>query len=317
MGQRARRLLGLLLTGCVLAVAVLAARRIGAEGWPLAHSDDELVAIAGALIFLTYPLRTAGWRRLFAREQRPRAAELLAANGAACVSGAVLPSQGHHVVKAAVLRRLTDARTGLETIAVSLLLLSLVDAVALVPLAAAGAATTSSETLRSALIAVALGGTGAAALLLLAGRLLHRLAALRWRRGRLVAQAASRRVVAGEDLCAAIGYLALFWAARALGTLLLLAAMGISSSPAAAVIVVTLMAASAVLPVGFMGSLAQVGSAAAALAALGVAADRAVTFGLASSLLVLLAGAALAAAALLWRAALPGRPVLARAAASR
>jgi hypothetical protein len=86
------------------------------------------------------------------------------------------------------------------------------------------------------------------------------------------------------------------WTSRALGSTLLLSAIGVRFSPTLALAVLCLSAATAILPITAGGAVAGMGTTAGVLFALGVSKGEAVNFALASGLL--LTGAALAAAAL-------------------
>jgi hypothetical protein len=86
------------------------------------------------------------------------------------------------------------------------------------------------------------------------------------------------------------------WTSRALGSALLLSALGVGFSPTLALVVLCMSAATAVLPITAGGAVAGMGTTATVLFALGVSHGVAVNFALASGLL--LTGAALAATAL-------------------
>ena len=86
------------------------------------------------------------------------------------------------------------------------------------------------------------------------------------------------------------------WTSRALGSTLLLSALGVPFSPTLAFVVLCMSAATAILPITAGGAVAGMGTTAGVLFALGVSKGMAVNFSLASGLL--LTGAALAAAAL-------------------
>ena len=66
----------------------------------------------------------------------PDGARCLASCGAAAASGVVLPFRLDYLVKIFTLRRLGGVRLGLKTIGVSIVALGMVDAVAMLPLAA-------------------------------------------------------------------------------------------------------------------------------------------------------------------------------------
>jgi hypothetical protein len=84
------------------------------------------------------------------------------------------------------------------------------------------------------------------------------------------------------------------WTARALGSVLLLSALGLRFSPTTALCVICLSAAAGVVPITAGGLAVNVGATAAILLALGVGKDMAINFSLASGLLIT-SSAALAA----------------------
>jgi hypothetical protein len=86
------------------------------------------------------------------------------------------------------------------------------------------------------------------------------------------------------------------WTSRALGSTLLLSALGVRFSPTLALVVLCMSGATSILPITAGGAVAGMGATAGVLFALGVSKGLAVNFSLASGLL--LTGAALAAAGL-------------------
>ena len=76
------------------------------------------------------------------------------------------------------------------------------------------------------------------------------------------------------------------WTTRALGSTLLLAALGVGFSPTLALVVLCLSAAASLIPIASGGAVANVGATAAVLLALGVHSEQAINFGLASGLLL-------------------------------
>ena len=207
----------------------------------------------------------------------------------------MLPFRLDYVVKIATLRRLGGVTLGLETIAVSIVALGIVDAVAMLPLAASALAT-SGAVLRAPLIVVILFGTGCLGILTL-GQRVTRLP-LVGRSERL--HTVYRRVVdctrfSRPTLVAALLLLGC-WTSRALGSTLLLSALGVRFSPTLALVVLCMSAATAILPIMAGGAVAGMGTTAGVLFALGASKGVAVNFSLASGLL--LTGAALAAAVL-------------------
>jgi hypothetical protein len=254
----------------------------------------NLVAGAVALYFMSYVLRALGWRKLFPVAGRPDRARCLAACGAAAATGVVLPFRLDYLVKIGTLRRMRGVKLGLEAIALSIISLGIVDAIAFLPLSISATAT-SSGSLRLPLIGVVAFGVACCGLLA-GGRHLARLPILR-RRGRfakLTSRVVSHPRSTVREAIAAWLFLLGCWTSRALGSTLLLAALGLGFTPTLALVVLCLSAAASLIPIASGGAIANVGATAAILLALGVHKDAAINFGLASGLL--LCGTAAAAA---------------------
>jgi hypothetical protein len=81
-------------------------------------------------------------------------------------------------------------------------------------------------------------------------------------------------------------YLFACWTTRAVGSVLLLNALGFAFSPRTALCVLCLSAAAGVIPITAGGAVANVGATAGILLALGVGRDVAINFSLASGLLL-------------------------------
>ena len=88
------------------------------------------------------------------------------------------------------------------------------------------------------------------------------------------------------------------WTTRAVGSALLLSALGWSFSPTIALCVLCLSAAASVIPITAGGAVANAGATAAILLALGVGKDVAINFSLASGLLIITSASAAAVAGL-------------------
>jgi hypothetical protein len=278
-----------------LGACVLVARHVSDASWPLEGAHVPLVFLAGCSYLASFGFRAFGWHRLFPSSERPDGARCLAACGAAAASGMVLPFRLDYVVKISTLRRLGGITLGFETIAVSIVALGIVDAVAMLPLAASALAT-SGSVLRAPLIVVVLFGIGCLGILTL-GQRVTRLP-LVGRSDRV--QTIYRRVAdstrfSRPTLVAGLLLLGC-WTSRALGSTLLLSALGVRFSPTLALVVLCMSAATAVLPFMAGGAIAGLGTTAGVLFALGASKGVAVNFSLASGLL--LTGAALAAAVL-------------------
>jgi hypothetical protein len=292
--RRWRLLGGLAFSLLSLGAFVLVARYLSDASWPLDGAHVPLVFIAGCSYLASFGFRAFGWHQLFPRSERPNGARCLAACGAAAASGVVLPFRLDYVVKISILRGLGGVKLGLKTIAVSIVALGMVDAVAMLPLAVAALAT-AGPVLRAPLIVVVLFCTGCLVILAL-GQRVARLP-LAGRSDRL--HAVYRRVAdstrfSRPTLVAGLLLLGC-WTSRALGSTLLLSALGVGFSPTLALVVLCMSGATAILPITAGGAVAGMGTTAGVLFALGVSKGVAVNFALASGLL--LTSAALAAAA--------------------
>ena len=120
-------------------LAALGARHFADSEWPLSHGHPGLLASAAFLFLLSYALKACGWQRLFAKGERPQALALASANGGAGLTGLIVPGRFDDVVRIAVLRRSRACPAGVGTICFSLFIRGLIDAAALVPVAAAAA----------------------------------------------------------------------------------------------------------------------------------------------------------------------------------
>ena len=289
-----------------LLACVLLGRKLTGSSWPLAHARVLLVAAAALCYFVSFVVRARGWRRLFPPNECPGQARCLASVGAAAASGVVLPFRLDYLIKIGTLRRLGGIRISLEAIALSIISLGIVDAVAMLPLSISATATTSSG-LRGPLLVVVAFGAGCCILLLTSARLVRLPLLRRSRHLRTVAgHVSAHKAAAGRGSASIAGlYLLGCWTARALGSTLLLSALGLRFSPTTALCVLCLSAAAGVVPITAGGLAVNVGATAAILLALGVGKDMAINFSLASGLLITgsaavaaLAGAALSVATL-------------------
>jgi hypothetical protein len=277
-----------------LGACLLVARRLSDASWPLDGAHVVLVFLAGGAYLASFGFRAFGWHRLFPSHERPDGARCLAACGAAAASGVVLPFRLDYVVKISTLRRLGGVSVGLESIAISIVALGMVDAVAMLPLAVTALAM-SGPVLRAPLIVVVLFCVGCLAILVLGQRVARlpvvgrsaRLHAV-YRRAADTTRLTRSTFVAGLLLLGC-------WTSRTLGSILLLSALGVGFSPTLALVVLCMSAATAILPITAGGAVVGIGTTAGVLLALGVAQGAAVNFALASGLL--LTSAALVAAA--------------------
>jgi hypothetical protein len=288
-GARRRTVAGVLVCALVFVACFVAAQRLTGASWPLEGANLTLVGAAAAAYLVGFGLRAFGWRRLFPAEQRPGPARCLAACGASAASGTVLPFRLDYVVKIATLRRLRGVPVGLDTVALSIVALGLVDAVAILPLALA-ALTGSHGVFVWPLLLVVLVCTGAGIILLAGRRLLDAPLVRRW----AWTQTVCSRVGADRSTLVAGIFVCGCWTARAVGSTFLLAALGTGFDPRLALVVLCLAAAAAAVPITAGGAVAGMGASAAILVTLDVPKNVAVNFSLASASLITLA--ALAAA---------------------
>jgi uncharacterized membrane protein YbhN (UPF0104 family) len=285
--KHCRMAAGALFALVTIGACVLLGNRLTQSSWPLAHARMVLVALSAFCYFASFVLRARGWRRLFPSEQRPGQAGCLASVGAAAASGVVLPFRLDYLIKIGTLRKLGGIRVGLEAIALSIVSLGMVDAVAMLPLSISATAT-SSNGFRGPLLIVVLFGLTCFGLLVASAQLvrlplLNRSERLR----RMSEHIANHRTVSGRrNVIAAGAYLFGCWTTRAVGSVLLLSALGLAFSPATGLCVLCLSAAAAVIPITSGGAVANVGATAGILLALGAGKDVAINFSLASGLLL-------------------------------
>ena len=281
-----RRLLNVLSIVAVVTVGSLVARHFATSGWPIHKANVGLVVLAAALFLVSYGFKAFGWQRLFHADSRPQVLTLAAAGGAAAVGGIALPGRVDELIRIAIVRR--GHRVAIGSIALTLFVLGLIDAVALAPLASVAAALVSTSSLmRAGLAVVAFCGLGAAAVVI--G--LPRLSSIRrLQRFRLV-HWLSAQTCCPTEAAKATAFVATSWTLRALATFVLLEGLGISTSFALAMGFLCAGAASAVLPVAPAGAATQAGAGAALLVASGVPAEQAVAFGIAAQALVIASGA--------------------------
>ena len=287
--QRGRRILNVVLTVSALGVTALAARHFASSGWPLQHADPALLAAAGILFVLAYPLKALGWKRLFAPGHRPEGMSLAAANGAASVSGAALPGRFDDAVRIAVVRRYPNCPSSVSTLALSLFMLGLIDAAALMPLSAAAAATsTGSPAVRAGLAVVAAAGLGAGLIVALLPRAMASGRLIKYRIARWIGV----RLTSHRDAWKAWLLVHASWLMRAVGLFLLLAALDVSISFPLAIGFLCAAAASGALPIAPAGAAMQAGAGAALLAASGIGTQTAIDFAIGAQALLIFAGAA-------------------------
>ncbi|MER3410485.1 MAG: hypothetical protein C4306_10440, partial [Thermoleophilia bacterium] len=258
----ARRVAGALFAIAAAVVTALTVRHFLASGWPLAQADAALVVVAACLFAAAFVLKGLGWRRVFARHERPAAHALAAATGAATVTGVALPGRFDDAVRIAVTRRFRTSRAGLGAIVLSIVVVGFLDTAALAPLASVAAGLGGMPgLLRAGLALVAAAGVGAWLLVVAMPRLarisrLARFRVVRW----LGAHSAGTR-----EAAQALLFVAGSWALRAVALFVLLHALQVSHSFLASLLFLCASAASAALPVAPAGAATQAGAGAAIL----------------------------------------------------
>jgi len=272
-----------------VAASVLLARRLTGSSWPLAGVDPLFTAGAASAYLASFVLRSRGWRRLFPVEQCPGQSRCLASVGAAAASGTVLPFRLDYLIKVGVLRKLGGVHVGVEAIVLSIVSLGMIDAIAMLPLSISATATSGSA-LRGPLLIVVAFGVGCCTMFVVGVRLLRLPLLGRSGHLRAVTQHVARHTTrqGRRSAIAAWAYLLACWATRAFGTAALLAALGLTFSPATALAVICLGAAAGVIPITSGGAVVNAGASAAILLALGVGKDTAINFSLASALLLVI-----------------------------
>lgn len=290
---RSRRGQWVLATGSgavVVVLALLAARHFASTSWPLASGDPGLLVAAGLLLLVAQALKAYGWGRLFVAKERPKALALAAGNGGAALIGVVLPGRFDDAMRVAVVRRYPGCPAGVRVLCLSLVMLGLIDAVALAPLAFVAALFPGAGTgVRLGLGLVALAGVAAAAVIVALPRLAASRRALRFRLGRWVSPRTTSRREAAQAWALVSGC----WLVRALAVFVLLGTLGVGYSFPLALLFLCAGAASAALPIGPAGAATQVGAGGAALIATGVGASHALSVAVSVGALGVLSGAAI------------------------
>ena len=294
---RRRLVAGSVFAAITVAACLLVGQRLTTSSWPLAHTRTVLVALATVFYFLSFILRARGWHRLFPREQQPDQARCLASVGAAAASGVVLPFRLDYLVKIGTIRKLKGVRIGFEAIALSIVSLGMIDSIAMLPLSISATATTSAS-FRGPLLIVVAFGLACATLLMASTRLVALPLLRRSRRLHRISDHVAAHSAAGGRRNAIVAALYLFmcWTSRAVGSVLLLSALGFHFAPATVLAVLCLSAAASVLPVTAGGAVASLGATVGILLALGVGKDVAINFSLASGLLLATSASAAALA---------------------
>jgi Lysylphosphatidylglycerol synthase TM region len=299
---------GVFLT-CAIAAAGLTAVHFAHDGWPLHGADPTLMVAAGALFVAAYAFKAWGWQRLFPAGERPEALTLAAAGGAASVGGVALPGRFDEAIRIAVVRKLPGRTVGLGALALTLIVVGLLDSAALTPMASVAAAGSERGGVRAGFALVAAAGLAAAALVLFLPRLARLGWVARFKLGRWLQEHCACRRTASQ----AWFLISVSWALRGVAVFVLLQALSVGASFPLALAFLCASAASAALPIAPAGAATQAGAGAAILIVSGVPKADALAFSVAAQGMVILAGAAIVAAAGVWHLALRlnGRGVVA------
>jgi uncharacterized membrane protein YbhN (UPF0104 family) len=288
--RRLRRILNVGFVVAAIAVTVVTGQHFVRSGMPFANADIGLLTAAAVSFFAAYAFKAYGWRRLFAKHERPTAHALAAAGGAAAITGIALPGRFDDVVRIAVIRRfrVRRGRAGFGALCLSLVVVGLIDSAAITPLASIAAGLFDGSTgLRVGLVLVASAGIAAALVILVLPRLartkLVRFRLVRWLK---VHSACPREATKAWVLVSAS------WSLRALALYLLLGALGVGLSFELALLFLCATAASTALPIAPAGAATQAGAGAAILILAGVHSSHAIAFAVSAQTLVILAGAA-------------------------
>jgi uncharacterized membrane protein YbhN (UPF0104 family) len=290
--------------GSTVLVAVVTAftvRHFVKHGWPLHHANVFLVLVAAAIFLVAYGFKAIGWSRLFVRDERPSPLELAAAGGAAAVTGIALPGRFDEAVRIGMVRRFRGKRTGVGALCLSLLLLGLIDSAALSPIAGIAAAVSGANGwILAGLIVVSVAGVAAAALVLALPRGPRTSGRARFR----VARWVQEHCACPREAIRAWLFVTMSWLLRGVALFVLLHAVQMDNGQTMVLAIAFLCAsaASAALPIAPAGAATQAGAGAAILIASGVHSSDALAFSVAAQALAILAGGAIAVAAIAWHA---------------
>jgi len=299
--RRGRWAVGVGYGAITFALAALTARHFATTSWPLSRGDPGLLVVAGLLLLVAQALKALGWARLFRSDERPSPLALAAGNGGAALIGLILPGRFDDAMRIAVVRRYPGCPAGVRALALSLVMLGLIDSAALAPLALVAAAFPGvGAGVRIGLVVVVIGGVAAAAVIIALPRLSASKRALRFRLGRWL----SPRTTSLRRASEAWALVSSCWLVRAVACFVLLGTLGIGFSFPLALLFLCAGAAAAALPIGPAGTAAQVGAGVAALIASGSGASQALAVAVSIAALGVLSGAAIVLLAIMWRVGL-------------
>jgi uncharacterized membrane protein YbhN (UPF0104 family) len=279
-----------------LTAAVLTGLHFLHSGWPLHHADPLLLMVAGVLFVAAYAFKAWGWQRLFPAHERPEALTLAAAGGAASLGGVALPGRFDEAIRIAVVRKLPGKTVGFGALALTLIVVGLLDSAALTPMASIAAAASERGGVRAGFALVAAAGVAAALLVFFLPRLARLGWVARFKLGRWLQEHCACRRTASQ----AWFLISVSWALRGLAVFVLFEALAVGASFPLAMAFLCASAASAALPIAPAGAATQAGAGAAILILSGIPKADAFAFSVAAQAMVILAGAAVVAAAGLW-----------------
>jgi uncharacterized membrane protein YbhN (UPF0104 family) len=294
--RRVRVVLNTVFVTGALTAAVLTGLHFAHDGWPLHSADPTLVVAAGALFLAAFAFKAWGWQRLFPAGQRPEALTLAAAGGAASVGGVALPGRFDEAIRIAVVRRLPGKTVGFGALALTLIVVGLLDSAALTPMASVAAAASERGGVRAGFALVAAAGLAAALVVLFLPRLARLGWVARFKLGRWLQEHCACRRTASQ----AWFLISVSWALRGLAVFVLLQALSVGASFPLALAFLCASAASAALPIAPAGAATQAGAGAAILIISGVPKADALAFSVAAQGMVILAGAAIVTVAGVW-----------------
>jgi hypothetical protein len=235
LGQSVRKLLAnkkvqFLFNGTVglvlLGVSVLSARHFMHQGWPLHRANYWLVGVAALLYGIAYAFKAWGWQRLFRDEDRPSSHALAFAGASACVGGVALPGRLDDAVRIACVKKFPGTKASLGTLALSLLILGMLDNAALAPMASIAAADADSWSVRLGFALVAVGGVAAAVVVAMVPKFSSMRRVMKFRLGRWLAEHTQCR----RESIAALILISVSWTLRATAVFLLLNALSVKGS---------------------------------------------------------------------------------------
>src|SRR2546421_2487223 len=216
---------GLFVAGALTA-GTLTAPHFVHPGWPLKKADPLFLAAAGALFVAAYAFKAWGWQRLSSPEERPQALTLAAAGGAASVGGVALPGRFDEAIRIAVVRRLPGKTVGFGALALTLIVVGLLDSAALAPMASIAAAASHRGSVKAGFSLVAAAGVAAALLVFFLPRLSRLGWVARFKLGRWLQEHCACRRTASQ----AWFLISVSWALRGVAVFVLFEALAVGAS---------------------------------------------------------------------------------------